>query len=239
MILLSGFEFSLLENPEYQESDYAIDKLCFLIHEIINIHVDFSHRFNEFNHYNFKKTLVRDVVEQFQGSESYIINKDFHSVLNEYLSNIEKLTIDIDLEYTYSDFDFRLRVKQPESIIYKLSHYNSGKKENGRLPLNKCLNDLLGFRIIVPHFKHDCDLFYHMCSYIEEFYKIKYRNASKGEYNATHVYFYGNNRSFPWELQIWLPEDFQTNYDSHEKHKQEYIKSASIHKQAFEEFHRR
>ncbi len=98
------------------------------------------------------------------------------------------------------------------------------------------MNDLLGFRISLEGFDHECEEFKKMCRIIKKFYKIKYIDSSKGEYKATHIYFYGNNNKFyPWELQIWLPEDFQTNYDSHEKHKQEYIKSASIHKDAFKE----
>lgn len=223
----------LLETPEYTDSDYAIDTICKIIIEIIGIHESFSQIQHKENPFNLKKTLVRDIVEQVEESNTYIINKEFHTFLNLYLSRVDELTIDIDLVYTYIDLDFRLRVKQPESIIYKLIHYYSGKQENGKTPLNKCLNDLLGFRIILPNFDHDCLLFNKMCSYIEKTYKIKYRNSSKGEYKATHVYFYGdNNKNLPWELQIWLPEDYQNNYDSHEKHKQEYIKSAKIHEQA-------
>lgn len=227
--------FDLLSTPEYIQSDYAIDKLCNLIHELISIHREFSDQNILTNNFNLKKTLVRDIVEQVEDAETYIIKKDFYSTLNGYLTKLDELTIDIDLEYTYSTFDFRLRVKQPESIIYKLAHYNSGKQENGKFPLNKCLNDLLGFRIIIPNFIHNCELFSKMCDFIQESYKIRYRNSSKGEYKATHIYFYGdNNKSFPWELQIWLPEDYKSNYDSHARHKQEYIKSAMIHKQALD-----
>ena len=228
-------EFSLIAKQEYLDLDYAIDKLCSVIHEIIHLHNDFSLKFSSLNHFNLKKTLVRDIMEQVDDSNTYIINKEFLLVLNSYLSKLDKLTIDIDLEYTYGDYDFRIRVKQPESIIYKLGHYNSGKQEKGKIPLNKCLNDLLGFRIIMPGFRHDCELFFKMCSLIEENYKIKYRNSSKGDYKATHVYFYGdNNKNFPWELQIWLPEDRAKNYESHAKHKQEYTMSAKIHKQALD-----
>ncbi|MFP3509836.1 hypothetical protein SB775_09260 [Peribacillus sp. SIMBA_075] len=232
---MSETALKLLESSEYTELDYAIHKICSLMIEIIQIHKDFSQEWREVNQFNLKKTLIRDIVEPVDDSNAYFINEEFHSVLKSYLSKIDQLTIDIDLEYTYSEYDFRLRVKQPESIIYKLGHYNSGKTENGRFPLNKCLNDLLGFRIIMPGFIHDCELFSKMCNVFENDYKIKYRNSSKGEYIATHIYFYGdNNKNFPWELQVWLPEDFENNYESHAKHKQEYIKSAKIHKQAFD-----
>ncbi|KIL71968.1 hypothetical protein [Pseudobacillus badius] len=226
----------IIKQDEYRSLDYSIDTVGTLIHEVIKLHKQFSEKFIELNGalcLNFKKTLVRDVVEQVDDSDTFVINQEFHSLLNTYLRKIDQLIIDIDLEYTYNKFDFRLRVKQLESIIYKLCHYNSGKEESGRLPLNKCLNDLLGFRIMMPGFQHGCESFSKMCQHIEKFYKIKYRNSSKGDYKATHVYFYGgSNKNFPWELQIWLPEDYMGNYESHAKHKQEYIKSAKIHKQA-------
>jgi hypothetical protein len=226
--LLSG----ILTQDEQLSSDYAIDKLCLIIFDIIEIHKVFSTAQCGSSKYNLKKTLVKHIMEHVDDTNTYIINKDFHLTIKNYLDEVEQLTIDIELEYIYSEFDFRLRVKQPESIIYKLGHYNSGKSENGRIPMVKCLNDLLGFRIILPGFSHDCELFKKMCDYIDETYKIRYRNSSKGEYKATHIYFYGeNNKNFPWELQIWLPDHYDSNYKSHAEHKQDYISSARIHKE--------
>lgn len=232
---MSNNVLTILTEHEYKTSPYPIDVLCQLIFEIINLHREFSKKLLSLNRFNFKKTLVRDIVKMVDDSETYIIDNDFHIFLNDYLMHLDQLTVDIDLEYTYSEFDFRLRVKQTESIIYKIGHYFSGKQENGRIPLNKCLNDLLGFRIILPEFKHECSLFKKMCEFIEDTYRIKYINSSKGNYNATHVYFLGeSNKNFPWELQIWLPNDYHNNYESHAKHKQEYLKSAKIHKQALD-----
>ncbi|MCM3024619.1 hypothetical protein [Heyndrickxia ginsengihumi] len=227
--------FALLDTTPYVKSDYSIDVLCTVIHDIMHVHQKFSNEFPRLEEFNLKKIQVRDILEKIEDSNTHIINNEFYTYLNDYLTKLNRLTRDLDLEYTYSEYDFRIRVKQRESIIYKLGHYNSGKREMGKIPLNKCLNDLLGFRIIIPNFKHECENFQKMCSTIAEYYKIRYRNSSKGEYKATHVYFYGEkNTYFPWELQIWLPEDFEQNYDSHERHKQEYIKSATIHKHAFE-----
>lgn len=221
----------LIDRTDYAKLEYDGGKLYSLIYEIIKLHEKFSNENLDINPFNLKKKLVRDIVEPVDDSYTYIINKDFHSVLNRYLSKIDQLTVDIDLVYTYSDLDFRLRVKQPESIIYKLGHYNAGKSENGKIPLNKCLNDLLGFRVILPNFSHSCEFFKEMCRLIEKSYKIKYINSSKGEYKATHLYFFGSsNKIFPWELQVWLPEDFTKNDESHAKHKQEYKNSAIIHK---------
>jgi len=61
-------------------------------------------------------------------------------------------------------------------------------------------------------------------------------DGSKGKYRATHIYFYGdNNKNFPWELQIWKPDDFETNEESHKFHKQEYVAWAADYKNSFEE----
>ncbi|MGO8609138.1 hypothetical protein ACC848_39940, partial [Rhizobium johnstonii] len=43
----------------------------------------------------------------------------------------------------------RYRIKQAESISEKLLYYMTDVHEFGKVPLNKCLNDLLGFRILV------------------------------------------------------------------------------------------
>lgn len=211
--------------------DYDIDTLITLIYNLISMQKDFNSNKVTENNKNLKKTLVKDIVHQVSNTDASLIDKDFYPILMRYIGELELLTIDTELEYTYNKFDFRLRVKQLESIIYKLIHYNTGKKEKGSIPLNKCLNDLLGFRICLPNFNHNCDVFLEKCRLIEKTYKIRYRNASKGEYRATHIYFYGDsNKNFPWELQIWLPQDYDTNYESHEKHKQDYKDSAGIHK---------
>jgi hypothetical protein len=61
-------------------------------------------------------------------------------------------------------------------------------------------------------------------------YKVKFIDSSKNDYKALHLYFYGDNKFFPWELQIWRKSDFQKNEESHLLHKQEYTKWATIYK---------
>lgn len=217
-----------------EDVKYDIEKLFTIMSDISRIHKHFSEINSLINEVNLKRTQVRHILRKIEETDTFIIEHDFLNTLKAYLSELDFLIIDTDLEYTYSDVDLRLRVKQPESIIYKLGHYNDGKLERGRIAINKCLNDLLGFRISLPNFNHYCETFQKMCKMFKYTYKIRYINSSKGEYRATHMYFYGeSNRYFPWELQIWLPEDFKLNYISHAAHKQEYIKSAKIHKEAF------
>lgn len=220
---------------DHKNVEYRITNLYDIINDIIQIHRVLSAKFLEINRFNLKKTLVKDIVYQLNENK-FIINKDFIETVKAYLNVLDRLTVDVDLEYTYADFDFRLRVKQLESVIYKLHRYNFIKDEAGKIPINKCLNDLLGFRVVIPNFSHDCMIFENMCEFIRKNYKIRYINASKGDYRATHIYFHGDsNKNFPWELQIWLPDDHETNHESHAKHKQDYIKSAEIYKEALKD----
>lgn len=213
--------------------NYDIMRTKEIITKLSELHNDFSLHNKHINTLNLKKRQVRDVMERMEGTNSYVINKEFLTSLKQYIDSLSFLTIEIDFEYTYTDLDFRMRVKQMESIIYKLNHYRVEKREEGSIAINKCLNDLLGFRIVLPNFEHDCNEFNNLCSEIRKLYRIRYRNSSKGKYVATHVYFHGGtNLYFPWELQIWRPENYETNYSSHAAHKQEYIKSAKIHKDA-------
>lgn len=90
-----------------------------------------------------------------------------------------------------------VRIKQLNSIEYKIYRYNVGELR-GKVPINKCLNDLFGMRIIMDDsFTHD-DLKEH----IEESYPdMKLTDASKK--NMWHLiftsslqinYFHGNYR---------------------------------------------
>lgn len=45
------------------------------------------------------------------------------------------------------------------------------------------------------------------------------KNSCKGSYNGTHIYIYGSNFTFPWELQIWDSNDSSANEQSHSEHK--------------------
>lgn len=74
------------------------------------------------------------------------------------MSYIENYSIALNEEiainefgYDYSNWDFRVRVKQQESIQNKLKYYFDDR-ENGKIALQKCLNDILGYRIVLNNF---------------------------------------------------------------------------------------
>lgn len=112
------------------------------------------------------------------------------------------------------------RVKAQNSIEYKLQNYKTDRHECGKVPINKCVNDLFGIRIIL-----DVPLpFEEIHAFIQDTYDGKYKciDSSKYDYKAVHLYFKKNNQSFPWELQIWNRCDADNNLASHKKYKQEY-----------------
>lgn len=194
-----------------------------LINDICSLHESFSRDF--FNEpgtvINMKKTEVRNVIFD----EPQIIQISFLQLIQKYHDFLGKLIIYIDYEYDYKDLDFRLRIKQKDSIVNKLFHYKFGKTEEGKIPINKCVNDLLGFRIIIEDFEHNCTDFINMCDVLKQNYKINHIDSSKDGYKATHIYFLGKNNYFPWELQIWNSADELQNELSHKEHKskREYI----------------
>ncbi|WP_225434144.1 hypothetical protein [Peribacillus tepidiphilus] len=202
------------------------------------MHNEFSHNWikqNESASSNLNKLQVRHVCKVFDDREVFILENDFYSIIKKYITELEELTIETDLDFIYQDFDLRLRVKQNESIVNKLKYYQVAKEGKGRYAINKCLNDLLGFRIIIEGFDHNCKQFDELCNSILREIKIKKTNSSKGDYKATHLYFYGeSNKFYPWELQIWNPLDASTNEQSHALHKQEYKKWAEIYKGSLE-----
>lgn len=112
------------------------------------------------------------------------------------------------------------RVKAQNSIEYKIQRYKTDLHEFGKIPVNKCINDLFGIRIFLDPAVPFEDIY----TFVDVAYQQKYRciDSSKYDYRAVHMYYKKNNRSFPWELQIWNKCDAVNNFASHKKYKQDY-----------------
>lgn len=117
--------------------------------------------------------------------------------------------------------DISSRLKNVNSIQFKIEDYYKNHQK-GKIPINKCLNDILGIRIILK----EVTTLKNIIDYIKaEFPELKVINSSKKDYKAIHVYFgKGNNYVFQWELHSWLEKDEINNLLSHHKYKQDYIK---------------
>lgn len=160
---------------------------------------------------NLKKTLVSDIDADGTLYESIM---EYVQLLNERSAGIT-----LQLPFVCA-CQVTARVKTQNSIEYKIQNYKTDRHEFGKIPINKCINDLFGVRIIL-----DAPLtFEEVRAFIEETYQGKYRciDSSKLDYKAIHLYFRENNQSFPWELQIWNRCNMESNFVSHKKYKQEY-----------------
>ncbi|MGN0606282.1 MAG: hypothetical protein ACI4JM_07150 [Oscillospiraceae bacterium] len=149
-----------------------------------------------------------------------------------YLEFLNENTIEFQLRFssftTSNILKSTSRVKNNNSVYYKINRYITEKSESGGIPINKCLNDLFGLRIIIANNYTLDDLLFRIKNMYPD---SKCINASKNDYKAIHIYFTTNNFTFPWELQIWLQKDEKTNYLSHKKYKQEYTKWESEYKE--------
>ena len=162
---------------------------------------------------NMKNTTVFDVHSN---------QKIFNVILNyrEFMyTNNMVLMIDFDF-FNTEKAKVNIRIKTRNSIEYKLENYTKNH-ENGKIPLNKCLNDLFGIRIITEFNAN----YKEIKEFIKRQYpKLKVIDSSKGQYKAIHIYFKEDNYQFQWELQIWKKEDEEKNIKSHEIYKQDYAR---------------
>ena len=72
--------------------------------------------------------------------------------LPEYYSLIDNFEFDLNfLAFfsKYSQVDYRYRIKLKDTTLRKLRDYMHKEKSIGSIPLNKCLNDIFGTRIIL------------------------------------------------------------------------------------------
>ena len=161
---------------------------------------------------NLKHTNISDV-----WCPSSDTSSEFFLELQAYSILASSFVLDI-LE---SGSNIRARAKQPYSILAKLQKYITAK-EQGKVAISKCLNDLLGTRIIVSNDTEYVDILEELQTYFAEDRNVRVVKSFHGSYNAIHIYIQEENSTFPWELQIWKQEDELTNEASHRIYKQEY-----------------
>lgn len=187
-----------------------------LINFIQTEYIEFNEKWQNSSYYskiNLKKNIVCDLLDN-----ELMLNTIFNyrEFINE--NNIQ-LLMDFK-QFNSENAKVNIRTKTKNSIEYKIKNYIE-THENGKVPIEKCLNDLFGIRIICAE-----ELMYEQ---IVEFINKKYEDlkcidSSKKEYKATHIYFKQDNFNFQWELQVWNQVDEINNMNSHEKYKQDYVK---------------
>ncbi|MCL2861578.1 MAG: hypothetical protein FWE22_04110 [Firmicutes bacterium] len=189
-----------------------------LIDVTIKLHFTISDKWKEYcgkNNillFNQKKKLIKDI----------IVNEEIENAIYKYQSFLVPRLFSI----LKNGDDFRVRIKDGKSIQFKIPEYMK-RKEEGKVPIQDCLNDIFGIRIITDEFINTSEI----KEFIEKNYsnnEIKVIDSSKkigeNEYKATHLYFKNDNYSFRWELQVWFKDFVKSNEASHKKHKQAYTK---------------
>lgn len=185
------------------------------IMDINGLHKSISEEhFMQQNNWNLRKIQVKDVVFGNKISDDFLLH------IEKYYEKLNFVIAYSDFDHEYRLWDGRIRLKQKESVQNKLFYYCKDHAD-GKVSLQKCLNDLLGFRLIIDDFNCETEEFKIFMESIEdEISLMRWYTRDKQGYVGTHVYFKNNNNLFfPWELQIWNKKHSETNEKSHAEHK--------------------
>lgn len=166
---------------------------------------------------NLKTKYIRDIFNADLG-----LDDEFREYMNSFISGLDRIYFKIVIRIkSECNLDIRARVKDMQSIINKLN--KKSFEQGGRIQVIKCLNDLLGIRVIDKNYKENIDKIVTYLDVCSE-YKTRHMERIVDGYKAYHVYFrQSKNIYFPIELQIWDSENEQSNLNSHTLYKQEYI----------------
>lgn len=188
------------------------------IRDINELHRKFSALFYEdlfTSRFNLKSTTVNNVLfeQKFDANFLEYIEK-YHGELNNYI------WIENNFIEKYEDLDARIRVKQKDSIYNKIVFYGE-KNEAGKIPIQKCLNDLLGFRLVFDNLNCADSQYINLMENLKKELKLmRWHNRDVEGYKGFHIYFKNkNNLFYPWELQLWNRRDASINEKSHKEHK--------------------
>lgn len=160
---------------------------------------------------NMKKVLVAEID----------VGGPVYQSIMEYVQLLNERSVDIELQLSsVCNCAVTSRVKAKNSIEYKIYNYKTARHVYGKIPMNKCINDLFGARIILDTYL----TFEELRAFVFREYSNSYKciDSSKLDYKATHLYFSAGNKSFPWELQVWNQCDVRGNLASHKRYKQDY-----------------
>ena len=193
-----------------------LEELDKLINFIRTEYIQLTYKWEESDCYtkvNLKNNNVCDLLENKLILDTIVKYREF---INE--NNI-KLMMDFK-KFNSEIATVNIRTKAKNSIEFKMENYINNH-ENGKVPINKCFNDLFGIRIICNK-ELSFDEILQLVN--AKYNDLKCIDSSKNEYKATHIYFKKDNFSFQWELQVWNKIDEISNINSHEKYKQDYVK---------------
>lgn len=193
-----------------------IDKIVAFINDIGERHCSFSDQFfSRYPSYNLKKTRVDTILKD----SSY--DQKFMDLIDNYIDELTFWFSFLDFEFESSILETRFRGKNKESALNKLFHYRFERSQSS-IPIQKCLNDLLGFRIIIDA-EFDYQALLADIETSEDLSVTLFRSYARIDenYQAIHLYVKSDNNSyFPWEIQIWRKSDEVSNEQSHRDHEE-------------------
>lgn len=178
---------------------------------------------------NLKKLQIKDIYN----SESNLDNKlarEFEKYMYDFRNGLDDLYFKVLVEgeeyiKTFSlKAKFNGRVKTQESLMNKI--LRKMNDHGGEFPINKYLNDLLGFRIIDPYYKENIENIIELLnSYKKEKIQVIHKKRCNNGYEGYHIYLKSGNNSFPIEIQLWDMENENKNIKLHNVYKQQYLES--------------
>lgn len=216
-----------------ENNDYTLDMLETFV---VNLLKYYNNLYDEWSkvrtcRINFKRKKLYEVFmfDTISETKYSFFDNEFIGDIEKYLTFLnEQMIISPPFDYRFKELNISSRVKAFNSVLYKVIYYCAEKKERGHVPIKKCINDLLGYRVILNDEIEYDDIVKLLDKIIKDTKsdRISYikANRANNDYNAIHVYFQYDNFSYRWELQIWLKRFEHKNIESHKLHKQEYTK---------------
>lgn len=189
-------------------------------------HIKFSTSF--YNLDDIKKHKLRSL-KRIYVSEAKTNDYFIKEFLPTYYSALENSDVDNSLLEFFSpfafnpDIDYHFRIKMRDSTSIKLAHYAyKEKRNNSYYPLNKCLNDIYGVRLILKGVNSQKIEVKKLLDSKKADNKLKkYYYRDRDGYKSFQCYFEMSNKVLPWELQIWDLEDKDNNARAHVQHERE------------------
>lgn len=197
-----------------------MDEIKGLIINISDIQKDFYINLEEKevkHRINYSKKRIDDFYKDSQLVDLFVGYYDIYSIE---ISNLVFSKTIRELQYDYSDYLLRVRVKEKKSLTEKIDRYKNNHTQ-GRVSIQKCINDILGFRIITGSNYIGDEKFKAMCENLQKDKVIsRFYVKNEGDYKGIHLYFKNkSNLYLPWELQIWFKNHERDNTESHKSHK--------------------
>lgn len=207
----------------YCIEDY-IEIISMLNNEYFNFQKEWCRKFSyKMQRINFKNKCIKHIYDV----KNNELDSKFLELIRRYYDLIEDFHLEIKVKL--SKIRVESRIKEFESLLNKI--HQKSCNDGGNYPINKIVNDVLGFRLIDINYSNNIEEIYRYIDSEDELIdmnriKVIKRDIikKKSYYKGTHIYFRGyNNYCIPIELQIWDKKNEKMNRESHKKHKQRYI----------------